>query len=108
MLPSIDDGGTDLEEVTVQIDSLLAGNVELGDNSLSLAYDGKVIAGLTTEIKVVKIGISLVNSVGTNSYDQTVIVYPSQEETSQESEVEAEVEIVAEAEQVPEEESETT
>ena len=68
MLPSIDDVSGVLEEINVQIDPLLAGHVKLGEKSSSLVYDGKAIAGLTTEIKIVKINISLVNAHGTSSY----------------------------------------
>ena len=68
LLPSIDDGNAVLKEMSVQIDPLLADNVKLGEKSTSLVYDGKPIAGLTTEIQIVKINISLVNAHGTSSY----------------------------------------
>ena len=69
MLPSIDDGSAVLEEVSVQIDPLLADNVKLGEKSSSIVYDGKAIAGLTSQKKIVQIGISLVNAIGTNDYE---------------------------------------
>ena len=68
--------------MSVQIDPLLADNVKLGEESTSLVYDGESIAGLTTEIKIFKISIYLVNAHGTSSYIQTVLVYPLQEELS--------------------------
>ena len=66
-----------MKEVTVQIDPLLADNLKFDEESLALVYDGKAIAGLTTEIKFAKIAISLITANGSYGYEQTVIVYPS-------------------------------
>ena len=66
-LPTIDEGGSTLQEVIVKPDPLIADYITFKEDTFTVSYNGKAIVDLKTK-KFVFINITLANDFGSNSY----------------------------------------
>ena len=67
ILPTIDEGGSTLQEVIVKPDALIADYITFKEDTFTVSYNGTAIVDLKTK-RVVSINITLVNEFGSNSY----------------------------------------
>ena len=66
-LPDINPGNTVLTEVRFDADSLISQHLKYNSDTNVVSYDGETISSLSG-IKLVNIGLNLVNSVGEKLY----------------------------------------
>ena len=65
----------------VQFDSILANYITYDEKSSKISYDGSLIQGASTQNRYAKIGITLANSAGSTSYEQSLIVFHPSRDT---------------------------
>ena len=105
ILPDINPGVVELAEVRLDADPLILQHLKYDSLANSIIYDGKAIGALTT-LKLVNLDITLVNSIGENSYTQLVTVSPNLDPLLPSEPEEGKDEEDAKAETVSEEEPE--
>jgi len=78
-----------LKEVRIEPDSIIADQISFNSPSNTISYNGEEIESITSA-KIVQIKITLVNSLGENLFEQTVMVFPPAETPSDQTESSAE------------------
>ena len=77
--------------MAVQPDSILANYITYDENSSKISYDGSLIQGVSDQNLFAKIDITLTNSAGSTSYEQSMILFPSSQDAVAKEEPDASV-----------------